>query len=243
MKSNNSAISVSTLCFAVMMLWGLEPVAKADSLVMNGSFESTNLAGSARFTTTDVANWSTTSYTFLYFPGTGTGPVDTQQFGNLSLWPGVTNLMPATSPDGGNFVAADGAFEASGITQTVNGLTVGQKYNLTFYQAGAQQSGFNGPTTDQWAVTLGSQTIDSALMTNSSHDFQAWEKQTMVFTATASSELLTFLAVGTPSGVPPFSLLDGVSMTSSAPEPAYMGLIGVGLVLLGAVRRRHRSLK
>ena len=65
----------------------------------------------------------------------------------------------------------------------------------------------------------------------------------MVFTATASSELLTFLAVGTPSGVPPFSLLDGVSMTSAAPEPAYMGLIGIGLVLLGAVRRLQKGPK
>ena len=59
----------------------------------------------------------------------------------------------------------------------------------------------------------------------------------MTFTATGSSELLSFLSVGTPTGLPPIATLDGVSLTL-VPEPAALGLLGVGLVGLVAVRRR-----
>jgi hypothetical protein len=58
----------------------------------------------------------------------------------------------------GNYVEADGnpSFE-SGFNYTVTGLTPGQTYTLSFYQAGSQQTGFgNGlNTTEQWIVSLG----------------------------------------------------------------------------------------
>lgn len=61
-------------------------------------------------------------------------------------------------PTGGNYVEADGNpdFE-SGFNYTVSGLTVGQTYTLSFYQAGGQQQGFaSGLTTkEQWIVALG----------------------------------------------------------------------------------------
>ena len=54
------------------------------------------------------------------------------------------------------------------------------------------------------------------------------------YTATAASEVLSFLATGTPSGVPPFALLDGVTL-NSVPEPGSLALLGIGLIALAAV--------
>jgi hypothetical protein len=185
--------------------------------------------------TTNVSDWSTTGYNFLFESGTGqTGPV--------GLYPGITNIMPASSPNGGNFIGADGAYGVAPITQSINGLVSGTTYLLTFYQAGAQQQNYNGGTTDRWSVSLGQQTILSDLMTNPGHDFQPWTLESMVFTATSTSEVLSFLAVGTPAGVPPFSLLDGVSLTVATPEPSYWATIAlaIGSVIL-ARRQRKRA--
>jgi hypothetical protein len=89
--------------------------------------------------------------------------------------PGTSNVSPVTAcgptylqtygcpstlaiPGGYNFVEADGnpSFE-SGFNYLVTGLTAGQTYTLSFYQAGSQQTGFaNGQnTTEQWIVSLG----------------------------------------------------------------------------------------
>lgn len=45
------------------------------------------------------------------------------------------------------------------------------------------------------------------------------------------------MAVGTPSGVPPFALLDGVTMTQNAvPEPATWTLMIIGLLAIVGAR-------
>lgn len=64
-------------------------------------------------------------------------------------------------PGGYNYVEADGnpAFE-SGFNYLVTGLTPGQTYTLSFYQAASQQTGFADgvtPTTEQWIVSLGTE--------------------------------------------------------------------------------------
>jgi hypothetical protein len=55
-----------------------------------------------------------------------------------------------------NVVEADGNphFESS-FAAVITGLTVGQTYSLSFYQAASQQQGFSGATTNQWIVGLG----------------------------------------------------------------------------------------
>jgi hypothetical protein len=217
--------------------------ARAAPLVVNGGFEATSLSASYEMTMSNVTGWSTTGYNFLYFPGTATttGAHAPQFDQQIKLWgtnaSGVSNGLPASSPDGGNFIAADGAYGTAPITQTINGLSPGARYKVSFYWAGAQQTGYTGATTEQWKVSLGNATQSTAVVSNPSRGFSGWLSQSFTYTATSASEVLSFLAVGTPSGQPPFSLLDGVSVTA-VPEPAswimlLMGLVAVGSITLG----------
>jgi hypothetical protein len=246
----NTAASIRLLRIAALVgvtaaaLLLLASQAHANSLVTNGSFEVVTNGACELGSCTVATGWSSSGYNFVYAPGTAdtTGSYTPQFNGNLTLWGpgnGSANGLPATSPDGGNFVAADGAFEVGAITQTVNGLTAGDTYAVSFYWAGAQQSGFSGVTTEQWDVSLGAQTIDTVIVTDPSHGFTGWQYSTLDFTATSGSEVLSFLAIGTPNGEPPFSLLDGVSMNVVTPEPATLPLLLTGLMGgLGALRSR-----
>jgi PEP-CTERM motif len=147
-------------------------------------------------------------------------------------------VFPGTSPDGGNFLAGDSDVTYSEtISQTITGLTVGQKYSLTFYQAGAQQDGFVGATYDQWQVTFGGSTQDSTLMNVPNGGDVGWMAQTMIFTAASTSQTLAFLAVGGPTGDPPMALLDGVNLVK-VPEPASIAVICFGIAGLFFARRR-----
>lgn len=218
--------------------------AHATNLVLNGNFALTS-NGPGEFNTsyTTAADWSSAGYNFIFAPGTAdtTGSYTPQFNGNLELWGpgnGSANGLPSSSPYGGNFVAADGAYEVGAISQTINGLTAGDTYAVGFYWAGAQQTGFSGTTTEGWDVSLGGQTIDTPILTDPSHGFTGWQYSTLDFTSSGSSEVLSFLAVGTPSGEPPFSLLADVSLNQT-PEPGTLPLLFTGLMGgLGVLRSR-----
>ncbi len=242
--------------FAALAFMALGPSAKADGidLVQNGSFETTTLTGSGPFINSGTgtadpsneSNWTvdcaatysnncTGTILTVVFPGTGT--TDFGYSGQALYGP-----MPATSPDGGNFVAADGdpTYNAA-FSQTITGLTPGQSYLLSFYQAAAQEVGKSGATTEQWEVTFGSQTLYSTVMDNPSQGFTPWTQQDLVFQATSTTEVLTFLSIGTPGGAPPVALLDGVSLEVTTPEPCSLALVGVGVLGLFAVRRHRKK--
>lgn len=165
--------------------------------------------------------------------------------GGMSLW---TN--PGPSPDHGNYLMLDALTDyESPIQQMINGLTAGQSYTLSFYQASGQQRGQNffGATTEQWQVSFGSDTQYSTLMNTPSHGSIGWNLQTMTFTASSASELLQFVALGGPNGVPPMVLLDGVSLNpgnpssqGSVPEPTTAALIGLGLLALPIAAKLRR---
>ncbi len=220
---------------ASVLLPFLSLPAHATQYITNGSFEATSLTAKGRFETNNVSNvtgWSGGSgLTFLDRPGTADN-------GSYLL---VYGPFPATSPDGGDFVEADGAPSYRGaITQTITGLTPGQRYTLTFDQAAGQQTGFTGPTTEQWQVSFGTATQLSSLFSLPQAGVGAWQQQTMIFQATAVSQVLSFLAMGTPNGAPPISFLDGVSLTETVPEPVTLSLLGVGLAGTLAVRYRAK---
>lgn len=217
------------------------------NLVQNGSFAFTGGTTSFQFGTFDgytpaetLAGWSSTGYNFVFSP-TSTSANSAYGAGNLALYSSTTtpsNSFNNASPTGGNFIAADADYGTEPITQTINGLTPGATYAVSFAWAGAQQTGYTGATTEQWQVNLGNNAAtaqSTKIVTNASQGFTGWMDQTFDFVATSSSEVLSFLANGTPAGVPPFALLANVSMTQ-VPEPGSLmvllsgitGLIGLG---------------
>ena len=114
---------------------------------------------------------------------------------------------------------------------------------MSFAWAGAQQTGFTGATTEQWLVTLGTSTQNTNVVSMPSTGFSGWMNQTFNYVATSSSEVLSFLANGTPTGVPPFALLTNVSVTK-VPEPASATLMITAVAgLIGIARRRRASAK
>jgi len=65
--------------------------------------------------------------------------------------------------------------------------------------------------------------------------------QTFTYTASNTSEVLSFLAVGTPAGEPPFSLLAGVTMTPT-PIPAAAFFVAPALLgVFGLSRRKQKK--
>jgi hypothetical protein len=213
--------------------------------------------------TLKVADWTTSGYNFVYAPDTADtgsksganmgapneapGQYNTSAgYGNTYMWGsnnGGTAPLPATDPDGGNFVADDGAAEVGPISQAVTGLTVGQTYVLKFYWAAAQQESFTGDTTETWKVSLGSQTFYTGTYSLTSKGFSGWMQDTMYFTSTNASETLSFLAVGTPSGDPPFSLLGGLDLEVVPDFSNWIAFAGFGGICVGfeVMRRRRRQ--
>ncbi len=248
------SLRMSLLWVAAMLLLGLSaPAALAQTnLITNGNFAITGGSQSFQFGTygpyspsgsaagESLAGWASTSYGFVFTP---TSTVATGYYGNLSLYSQTTT--PSTSfnnasPTGGNFIGEDSAYNTTAITQTVNGLVVGRNYSLSFYWAGAQQTGFSGATTEQWQVTLGASTQSTSVVNIASQGFSGWMYKSMNFVATSASEQLSFLAIGTPSGVPPFALLSNVSLVQ-APEPAGIATLLIGVVGLVTLSWRQRA--
>jgi hypothetical protein len=210
-------------------------------IVQNGGFESTtsgygqisNGSGPAGTGVTAATNWTTGGYSFVMNAANAATGVSSQYGSDdLALWTasnGGTGTIIA-SPDGGNFLALDGDYLTSAVSQNLTGLTVGDNYAISFYWAAAQQQSFTGNVEESLTVSLGSQTQSTSTYDLTSKGFSGWMSQTDTFTATSSSEVLSFLAVGNVQ-VPPFVLLDGISATQ-VPEG---GASSIYLLLAGAV--------
>jgi hypothetical protein len=228
----------------------------ATEFVQNGSFETlTNGGGQLGYNTT-ATGWSLANppgYTFVFTPGEQYSTGVTSQFGSFALWgPGtaggnVANGMPASSPDGGNFIAQDADYQSSAIVQTITGLTPGAYYTLNFDWAAAQQESYTGATFDYWTAALGNQSFSTSTYDLPNHGFSGWMQQSFTYQATSASEVLSFLSTGGPNpfsnnSVPPFALLDGVSLQVT-PEPSSFVTMAVGLLCLGGILVYRRQFK
>jgi hypothetical protein len=187
--------------------------------------------------------------------GPASGSANPSGFNTLPLW---GNSRDA-SPDGNYFYGVDSTYHPSALTQEIGGLIDGHTYTLTFDYAAAQQFDYDGNTIDDWDVTLGGQTIATTNIDLHSHAFSGWETESVTFTYEGDGGLLSFVNNGmggcnsdfkdcapidpSASGGPPFSLLDGVSLTGSAPEPSTWAMMFIGFAGLAyaGMRNRRRS--
>lgn len=126
--------------------------------------------------------------------------------------------------------------------QVVSGLTIGDKYDLSFDYAYGQEAcdGYwcNGATNQTWQVYFGSESYSPGYTNGPEHGFRGWYKASTTFTATSTSQTLRFLAIG-PGGQPPMALLDGVSLTSQA-VPGPLPVMGLGATFAWSARMRKR---
>jgi len=226
-----------------------------------GQFSSTPVSGSASL---KVANWSTVGYNYVFTPGsadlgtnTSGAPTGSPQeapaqynassgYGDTFMWGpqnGSTNGFSTTFPFAGNILGADPVYEQAAITQSISGLTVGKVYALHFWWAGIQQESFDGATTEWWQVSLGGNTQITGTVSLASHGFSGWQQQNMFFTATNSTETLSFLAGGTPSGVPPFALLGSVDMEIVPESSNWITFTGFGFACIVFETARRRRLR
>jgi hypothetical protein len=182
--------------------------------------------------------------------------------------PSGSNTLPLwgnsrdASPEGNYFYGVDSTYHPSALTQEIGGLVVGHTYTLTFDYAAAQQFDYDGNTIDDWVVTLGGQSIATTNIKLPSHGFSGWFTDSVSFTYDGGGQnpgLLSFVNLGmggcnadfkncapvdpAASGGPPFSLLDGVSLTGSAPEPSTWAMMFIGFAGLAyaGFRNRRRS--
>ena len=167
-------------------------------------------------------------------------------------------------PVPGNYVEADGNPDFESVFyEPISGLTPGTTYTLSFYQAAGQQTGFDGATTEQWIVSLGTSALTvttsggfghysnadpladtkvSALMNTPNHGVTPWNFVSLDFTAHATDELLSFLAWGNNGSTinePPMVFLAGVNQPDVIPEPETLSLLALALVGLGVSRLRR----
>ena len=258
--------AVGSLAMAPSLSTGAQA---ANNLVENGGFENTMLPLPSSLTPmgasgaevddnwkygSDLPGWTSpgsSTYNILFFGNVANAKtIDADTRFTSSEPQHLNSNFNSLSPNGGNFMGLDGDPAANGsLDQTITGLTSGKTYKLSFDWAGIELFNRTGYDSIQLTGSLGGDPFATSVYLNTAPagepgSFSGWMTANFTFTADSTSEVLSFLAVGTPAGnLPPFALLDGVSLTA-VPEPSTwaMMLVGFGGLGYAAFRRRRTAL-
>ncbi|MBE9220792.1 hypothetical protein IQ222_18855 [Dolichospermum flos-aquae LEGE 04289] len=236
-----SAVSLPAQAVNILQNGNLIPSQAIQNASPNNSYRFTQ----GVYTNNVIPGWviDNKSYAAITPPGTaagrGSAPGRPGAFA-LNVAPGQTVNSPTGDPAWFFQLDGDTTYGAR-LSQRLTGLTVGKNYTVSFYQAGASINGgpyYNTPTWDQFRVSFGNNfnnyelapRIDMALHEN----VRPWEKITMDFTATNTSQWLSFLNVGGPGSQPPIALLTGVTVDDGTPPPTAVPWETDALPLVGA---------
>jgi hypothetical protein len=248
--------AVAAPLLAAMLAAAGGPAHASANLVLNGNFAQDSLSpsgsgytsfqlgswqvnGSGTTYTGSVTDWTNQSgaYNYVFTSGTATA---LGQYGTLTLGDGTAI---GNGPAGGNIIANDGDFDSGTLSQSISNLIVGAPTTVSFWWGAGIQNGFSLPNTENWTVGLcptgnctGANSQNTAPYTLTTVEFSGWMQATMTFIPTSTTEVLSFLAVGT--GSPPFLLLNGVTVME--PEPGTLAVMLTGLVGLVILSRRRR---
>jgi hypothetical protein len=185
------------------------------------------------------------SYPFLFIDSpsaidtTGEGFPDAWDNGPRYIWgpsDGSNNGYTGAAPGGGNILIMDADYHPDSISQTISaGLVKGTTYSISVNWAAAQWSGNTGATTEMLSIMLGDQTFNTTTVNLPSEGFSGWMTTNWSFVWDGSSNILSMLASGGPSGLPPIVLVDSVQLLT--PEPASWGMLVMGAIGIAGLAR------
>lgn len=236
---------------AFLSLWGSSAQAVGPNLVQNPSFEihtGTQFQG-AGFFGNQLGQMAANFPSWTVTPTTQSIAVvgDNNVVTGGNAWVELAGWPSAMTTSGDIFFIADGDFTNGVdalISQVISGLSIGSAYELSFdWGAGVCKvvppCNTPPPFNSGWDITFGSHTDSVNSGPVPFQSFSGWKTYSNIFTATATSQTLSFLSKGGPSGVPPLSLLDNVSLTM-ADAPGPLGILGVATAFGYSRRLRRR---
>lgn len=229
----------SLLLASALLLVGTNASAALLDAFANGGFEGGTMDTNTHNSTVPPG-WTTTSGT----PDTFNGDTDFASY----TW--------APSSTGGQFLHGIGwqpSWTESALQVGLSGLVIGQQYEISFEQSISRS--IWSETGGFWRIKFGDEIHDSDHMAIPDYDvFEGWDWQTMLFTATATTQTLEVIAwsdtngVRTDIGIDSFFLGDpGTNPDnpdtppSSVPTPGSLPLLGLGLGALLLASRRQRK--